>query len=216
MVMMDVLSELTYKLATRHKDLSSGKMVDPLLGQLRGAIHANLGKTHSGHSPLSERSPLDLEAFDMYEDIDGRIASLWQMATETGHSLGSPEKNLLAWYRAFCASWALRETNDAQMLRALARLSGWANRIENYFDPAQECEILAACPSDGCGRRYWIDALGIRHSALVVEYRPGRELVGRCRSCATTWHGDAQLIGLAKAIEAPIDVDAIREARAVQ
>ena len=216
MVMMDVLSELTYKLATRHKDVRSGHMVDPLLVQLRSAIHSNLGKTHSGHSAKSERAPLDLEAFDMYEDIDGRIASLWLMATETGRLLGSPERNLLGWYRQFCASWALRETNDAQMLLALGRLSSWVNRIDDYFDPAQVCEILTACPSAGCGHRYWIDAQGIRHSALVVEYRPGRELVGRCRACATTWHGDAQLVGLAKAIDAPLDVDAIRDARSRQ
>lgn len=214
MVMMDVLSELVTQLTTRHRDQRSGQVVDPLLLQLRHGIHSNVGRTHAGHSSLAERAPLDLAAFDLYEDIDGRIASLWRMATETGRIDKSPERNLQLWFLAFSASWALGETNEAQMLMALGRLNSWVARIESHFDPPQVCEILAACPNAGCARRYWIDKSGVRHSALMVEYRPGRELVGQCRSCGMRWSGDASLVALAKSIEATIDVDALREARA--
>lgn len=216
MMTIDVLEELVARLALRHHDPTTGRLVEPMLEQVREAISPNIGRTHSGHSGSAERAPFDLEAFMLYEDIEGRIASLWLMATETGKLRGSPEKNLQAWFTAFDAAWVRNEISEAQLLLALSRIGGFISRIENYFDPASMSEILAPCPEAGCGERYWLDRAGNRQSALIVVYRPGRELVGRCRCCAQEWHGDAQLVQLAKAIDVALDVDAIRDARSGQ
>ena len=209
--MLAVLTDMVTQLSTRHLDRRSGQLRAPLLGQLRGALRPSLGKTQDGHSGVGERSVLNIAAFDLYEDIDGRIASLWLMATETGRLRGSPEKNLQAWYVAFAATWAFGEISDAQLLLALARTSSFVTRIENYFDPPLVREVLAPCPT--CSQRYAIVG-GVRVSALYVEYRRGSELMARCHCCPSVWAGDAQLVGLAKAIGATIDVDALRDARA--
>jgi hypothetical protein len=209
--MIDILGDLVTQLTAEHVDTRSGQRMPPLLAQLRTAFHSSLGKTHDGHSAAFERSVMNLEAFTIYEDLDGKIAALWLMATETGRLRGSPEANLQGWYLAFSAAWGFGEVTNAQVLLALTRLNGYVRRIEDLFDPPMVWEILAPCPD--CRTRHFVGS-GVQTSALYVSYRRGSELVGSCRACHATWSGDAQLVGLAKAIGATIDVDALRVARA--
>src|SRR5690554_1967822 len=52
------------------------RRVDPsLLEQLRRAITSDLGGAGGSARPARERTSLDVAAFGMYEDIDGRVRS---------------------------------------------------------------------------------------------------------------------------------------------
>jgi len=207
------LQALVVALAANHTDAHTRTPQRPLLVRLRANIRPSLGKTHSGHSGAGERNVINLAAFELYEDLDGRIASLYVMATDLP-SLGRPEANLIGWHRAFRGAWLRREITEAQELLALTRLGSWVRRIEDLFEPPVVKELLAPCPV--CGMRWKLDRDGTRHSTLYAQYRPGSVVEAGCRACNTRWLGDAMLVSLAKAIEAEVDVDALREARSLR
>jgi hypothetical protein len=184
---------------------------EPLLAELRAAIHSSTGQTHSGHSAVNERSVLNVQAFTLYEDIAGRIASMYASATNARPD-PTPETNLTEWFDTFEAAHAAGENVETQGALAWERLANMVDRIVDMFDPPVTKEILGACPV--CGDRYARNhADDTRVSAVCAQYRRGGHVQARCRSCGTDWYGESRLVELARGIEAATDFELLAEIR---
>ena len=215
------LKQLVDQLARRHQATvtyeDDGKPAtriawkEPLLVELRTAIHSSTGQTHSGHSAANERSSLNLQAFTMYEDIAGRIASMYASATDQRPDQ-SPEQNLTDWFDVFAAAHATGEVIETQMAVAWERLTNMIDRIVDLFDPPITKEILGPCPV--CGARYAPNlADDTRVSAVYAQYRRGGHVQAQCRSCGEDWFGESRLVELARGIEATTDFELLAEIR---
>lgn len=185
---------------------------DPLLEELRAAIHSSTGQTHSGHSPANERSSLNLQAFTIYEDIAGRIASMYATATDQRPDQ-SPELNLTGWFDAFAAAHKTGDVIETQMAVAWERLTNMIDRIVDLFDPPVSKEITEPCPVPGCGARYVGSDDGNQVAALNAQYRRGGHVTAACRACGTEWFGESRLVELARGINASTDFEQLAEIR---
>jgi hypothetical protein len=184
---------------------------EPLLAELRAAIHSSTGQTHSGHSAVNERSVLNVQAFTLYEDIAGRIASMYASTTNARPD-PTPETNLTDWFDAFAAARAAGENVETQGALAWERLTKMVDRIADMFDPPVTKEILGACPV--CGDRYAPNHVDdTRVSAVYAQYRRGGHVQAQCRSCGADWYGESRLVELARGIEATTDFELLAEIR---
>jgi hypothetical protein len=184
---------------------------EPLLAELRTAIHSSTGQTHSGHSAANERSTLNMQAFTLYEDISGRIASMFASATDARPD-PLPEINLTDWFDTFAAAHAAGDVIETQMALAWERLTNMIDRIADMFDPPVTKEILGDCPN--CGVRYARnDTDESRVSAVYAQYRRGGHVTALCRACGTEWFGESRLVELARGINASTDFEQLAEIR---
>jgi hypothetical protein len=205
----DPLEEIVDRLTVPCPDLTGGTVVvfDPLLPRLREAISSSLGGTRSGVHAAHERSLLNVAAFTLYEDLDGRISVL------TGDASGWPEDRLRAWKLRYLAEYSRGEVPEPAWLVTLGILGGWVRRIEDLLDPPIVLELLAACPN--CGARHIITA-DLQMSALFAGYRRGADIMARCRVCGMSWLGESQLIALARRINADVNLEALAQFRSTR
>lgn len=218
---MKPIGDLVDRLARRHEGRvwyeDDGQpatritLIEPLLAELRAAIHSNTGQTHSGHSAVNERNAFNLRAFALYEDIDGRIASMFASATDAKPTQ-SPEDNLTGWFDALRIAYAEGEIVEAQLALAWERLTDMVERIVDMFDPPVTKEILGPCPK--CGERYATNRdEDTRVSAVYAQYRRGGHVEAVCRRCAAHWAGETQLLELARGVDAAPDFEALHKIR---
>lgn len=205
----DPLEEIVDRLTVPCPDLSGGTVIvyEPLLPRLREAIASSLGGTRGSVHAAHERSLLNVAAFTLYEDLDGRISVLCDDAS------GWPEDRLRTWLARYQVAHARGEVGEPAWLFTLTILGGWVHRIEDLLDPPVMLELLAACPN--CGARHIITAEQ-QMSALYAGYRRGGDIMARCRVCGMTWTGESQLITLAKRIDAQVNLEALAQFRATR
>lgn len=178
---------------------------DPLLDSLRAAISSSLGKTAGGVSPANTRNALNLQAFELWELIDGLVRS-WAQRLEVQRS--DDLKQLLR--RLYIRVEGMGK--DERDPREFARMvKGWVTSIDNLFDPLREKELIADCPMPECGQRYVKDEHGDLRAALILYYRQDAQPEAKCRSCGTVWEGPRMLLTLGYSIGANTDEDALRE-----
>lgn len=200
---LDPLEEVVDRLTVPCPDSTGSTVVvhEPLLPRLRESIGASLGGTRGGVNAAHERSVLNVAAFTLYEDLDGRISVL------TGDTTGWPEERLRRWRERYAAARIRGEVPEATWLLTVGVVGGWVQRIEDLMDPPVMMELLAPCPN--CGARYITTSSSTRVSALFAGYRRGGDITARCRVCKTLWTGESQLIVLARLIEADVDLEAL-------
>ena len=163
----------------RHVDQS-------LLYQLRGAISGDLGSHGGGSKAAHERTPFDVAAFTMYEDIDGRVKS-WALDAGMTRSTAGPELVLRTWFRV----WTVKVIPDELVDRHTAILTRWAVSINDLLSPPTKQELTAPCPL--CGQMWATvgkgeEAESVR--ALWAVWRENRdESYGMCRACDHMWRG---------------------------
>lgn len=199
----DPLEEIVDRLTVPCPEVSGGTVMvhDPLLSRLRESISSSLGGTRNGVRAASERSLLNVAAFTLYEDLDGRISVL------TGDAAGHPEDRLRSWRNRYAASRTRGEVDEPTWLLTVSILGGWVLRIEDLLDPPVVMELLAPCPS--CGARHIITNQDTQMSALYAGYRRGSDIMARCRVCSMRWTGESQLIALARRIDADVNLEAL-------
>lgn len=183
---------------------------DPLLHELRQAVRSNLGRTGSGRSDLAARSLLDLQAFEMYEDISGRIGGFYKAMTGN-KPRPTPEESLKGWFVVFRAFHMSGHYTDQQVGRIESQLKQFASRIASYLDPPRIKEIAGACPMEPCRAEHVKAASGAIDTALYASYRKDEQPVVRCRACGTEWVGERALLEVGYHIGATVDPDALRE-----
>lgn len=182
----------------------------PLIEDLRLAIHGDLGSSGGGRSALAHmRSVIDVNAFEMYEDITGRIDSFYNALT------GKPpretaEETLQAWYVAYRAFSMSGKYTDAQENRVEAQLKRFIHRIEAYLDPPRVKEIEGECPVETCGKANVKSKEGGAQTALYAAYRTGEEPYLKCRACGAEWVGERLLLEMGYYLKATVDEEALR------
>jgi hypothetical protein len=179
---------------------------EPLLVQLRLAIHNNIGGSGGGKQ-ARERTPLDVGAFALFEDIDGRVRS-WM--SELGGRVGkglAVEAVLRAWF----VWWSAGQREPVLVERFTDMLEGWAQQIRDKLDPPSQIEITSPCPV--CGVE-WVN-IGLKLAdgsddpddvervrvLAAVERENMDDSYAMCKSCNRVWRGVGQMRSLRIAID---------------
>jgi len=163
------------------------KQVDQsLLYQLRHAISGDLGSHGGGSKAAHERTPFDVAAFTMYEDIDGRVRA-WAADAGMAPQHTRVEDVLRSWFPI----WTVKAIPDQLVDRHTAILTRWAVGINDLLDPPTKQELTAPCPL--CGQMWATvgkgeEAESVR--ALWAVWRDNKDdSYGMCRACDHMWRG---------------------------
>lgn len=167
-----------------------------LIDWLQKAVSSSVGKGKGGGKAARERTPLDISAFSLLEEIDGRVRS-WML--DYGDTRGELKRLLRAWYVKFNA--VPREEADER--RHFGIVAGWRQRIADLMDSPTPVEITSPCPA--CGQ-VWVtrgfggDAESIRALWAIWREKP-EDSQASCQGCGKTWHGVSQMRSLRIAID---------------
>jgi len=182
----------------------------PLLHQLRNAISSSLGQTHAGHSdPASRLGGLNVAAFTLYEDIDGRIRSAWLDMTGE-YSKADPDLILRRWYLRVRNLFEAGAWSAGQVNAWSAVVRRWVKDIDNMFDPEVVKELSGPCPNCEAAR-FHDKKEDVQKSALYLHYKEDIEPEAVCRSCGWTETGPRRLLELGYHLGAVVDEDTLKE-----
>lgn len=175
-----------------------GRTDPPLLDWLQESIGSNTGGSGGGKQ-ARERTPIDVGAFTLYEDIDGRIRSwMSELGGKVGKSLTATQI-LSTWYTL----WQGTNPSDG-LIEAYANImEGWADAIRDILDPPKRIEITSACPF--CGQE-WIN-VGLKRAdgtddpddtervrvLVAVERENMQDSYATCRACDRVWKGTGMM-----------------------
>jgi len=197
--LLDLINELTQPIRV---DVWQGmtkhvRTDPPLLDQLKAAVSGDLGGGSGASKPARERTPLDITAFTMLEQIDGQVRSWMKEAGEPW--AGELRPLLRTWYVVFTRYDRGEDTSRRHFL-ILAR---WVAGIRDLIDPPTRYEVTSPCPN--CGQ-VWVtrgngqDAESVR--ALWVSWRSlPEDSDATCQGCGKTWRGVSQIRSLRIAID---------------
>lgn len=180
---------------------------DPLLVTLREAIRSSTGGTTSGASDDAARNMLNLEAFELWEQITADVAHLTRKHTKDRPNplLGYAVKHI---GERIDALWNTNQITETDREYAIRRAKAWRARIWGLLHKPREKD-LDHCPE--CEHAKIVNADGEIQAALVAYYQQGTEPVAKCRHCGWVWEGEAQLIILGRRLGAAIDEEALAE-----
>lgn len=169
---------------------------DALLDWLQKAVSSSVGRGSGGGKAARERTPLDVSAFTLLEDIDGRVRS-WML--DFGETRGDLKGLLRAWY----VKWRSVPREESDERRHFSIVSGWRQRIVDLMDSPTPVEITSPCPA--CGqlwvtRGFGVEAESIRALWAIWRERP-EDSQASCQGCGKTWHGISQMRSLRIAID---------------
>lgn len=187
LTLLDIVNELSEPIRVEfwigtHKHTRT----DPaLLEQLRIAVAGDIGGRGGASKPARERTPIDVGALTLLEEIDGRVRA-WLVESGVEHR-GDLKVALRRWYGV----WTRypRELSDES--RVFAILQGWVGRIRDLVDPPTRQELTARCPE--CGQMWatrgnGADMESVR--ALWAVWRvPAEDSEAKCEACGKSWRG---------------------------
>lgn len=180
----------------------------PLLTMLAEAKASSLGRTSAGRSPAAERSLLNLEAFTLWEDIDGRVRSWLSELSKERHRGELPELvvRLAGLVKALHAA---NQIPDSTADRIAGLFPRWCDRIWGLFDPPTVKNLVGACPA--CSAVEYVALDGAKTTALIAYYWKGLTPEAKCQCCGEHWAGEKALLELGWHIGATVDETALRE-----
>ena len=195
--LLDVLDKLTkpQTVATWQGADIVRRTDPPLLDWLEDAIAADASGGNGGGKQARERTPIDVGAFTLYEDIDGRVRSwVGDLGGKPGKGL-TPAQMLRSWY----VLWNSGIHSEGITRAYLSILEGWVRAITDILDPPKRIEITSPCPV--CGQE-WVN-IGLKlpdgrddpddvervHVLIAVERESIRESFAMCRACDRVWMG---------------------------
>ena len=202
------------RLTREHTEIIEGRAVvaDPLIEQLRRARYSSVG--YGGARGAAGGSVLNTKAFDLYEEIDGKVRA-WLDHYRQDHR-GDLTDAIVRLERTLDTEFAggRLEADDER----LAMFMVMVHRIETLLDPPHEKELTFSCPD--CGERYQdetaVEVRGgrevevvTRRAALRIPVRPGRALVAECHCCGRLWATRDDLVELAEAAGCAVDFAAL-------
>lgn len=182
-----------------------------LLVQLRSAISSSIGSpsnTIAGGG--AQLGGLNIGAFTMYEDIEGRIRAAW-FEVSGERSKDAPEVLLPRWY-VHVKNLHLAGLWSESLVRTWRSvIRGWAKGIDSMFNPEVVKELVGPCPNPGCQLSRIVDRDGVGQSALYLHYGDDNEPEAVCRSCGWAVTGPRSLLELGYHLGATVDEEALRE-----
>ena len=207
-LLLDALDKLTkpQTVANWRGDDIVRRTDPPLLDWLRDAIANSMGGSGGGKQ-ARERTPMDVGAFTLYEDIDGRVRS-WvnDLGGKPGKNL-TPTQILRSWY----VLWNVGNPSERMVAAYAHILEGWVQAVNDILDPPKRIEITSPCPV--CGRE-WIN-VGLKlpdgsddpndlervRVLIAVERESIHESFAMCRACDRVWTGTGEMRLLRIAID---------------
>jgi len=196
--LLDLIDQLTqpeYVPITR-KGQRVTRKDEALLEQLRRAVIGDVGGGRGGSRAARERTPMDVTAFTLLEQIDGRVRS-WV------HDLNGDEKGeLVSVLRRWYNLWTRYPRIEADTRRHSAVVAGWVTQISDIIDPPTKLEITSRCPE--CQQRWITRGSGNEAEsvgALSAILRDGTEFEASCAGCGKRWVGVSQMRQLRIAID---------------
>ena len=171
---------------------------EPLLARLRDAIRNNIGG-NGGGKQARERTPLDVGAFQLFEDIDGRIRS-WMLGIggTAGRNLEA-EAILRSWF----VMWSAGQHEPFEVVRFTTTIEGWVRQINDKLDPPNQIEITSGCPI--CGAEWMNTGTKLADGSddpndvervrvlIAVEHENMDDSYAMCRACRRMWPGLGQM-----------------------
>lgn len=180
---------------------------EPLLTMLRTAIRSSSGRTASGRSDDSARNPLNIEAFELWEQITRDVL----MATRK-HTRDNPNPMLAMAVQSLAgkvdALWANHQILEHEYQALIRKAHTWRAKIWQLFHKPTERE-LEFCPA--CEQSKYINNDGEISAALVAFQIDGEQPYAKCRSCGVVWQGEAQLLILGRMLGATMDTETLRD-----
>lgn len=185
--LLDAVDALTEK---RRIQLWAGvsRRDDSLFVELRKAVVSNVGSGDGASKAARERTPLDVTAFTLLEEIDGRIRS-WHL-DYASRPTGDISHALRTWYLMFTRN----PKEESDISKHVLILTGWARRIIDIIDPPKTLELTVPCPE--CGRRWVTRGQGSEVesvAALTASLRGSEDYEASCAGCGRRWAGVSQL-----------------------
>lgn len=164
------------------------KRTDPsLLDQLRAAIGSSLGGTSGAGQLARERTPIDMGAFTLYDEIDQRVRAWMLDAGIRPSNKATPGDVLRRWY----ILWSQKQVADSAARNHQQIIDRWVTSIRDILDPPTRQELTQACPK--CDRRWVLVGHGEEaqsRSALWAVWRDDPNLsYATCVGCDSTWLG---------------------------
>lgn len=176
---------------------------DALLALLAESVRSSLGRTAAGPGGGNDRSPIDIRAFTLLEDIDG-IVRAWGREFKLDHK-GELKALLVTVYAEVETLWASNQLTESVYVGLTNGFVRWAEDIWGMFDPPIRKEITAECPE--CHERYFHTPHQERQAAMFAEARAGVEPFVQCQRCGANWEGREKMLLLARSIGANTDFD---------
>ncbi len=193
---VDALTKDIHHAFTQHEVEFAGKRVidqiikreDPNLSeQLRRAIGSNLGGIGGAGRLARERTPVDVAAFTLYEDIDGRVRAWLEDAGVRPSPSADPASILRRWY----VLWKQKPKEDAAIVAHIQILNRWATSIRDLLDPPVKQELTQRCPQ--CSQMWATVGKGEESESVRALWAVWREdpdeSYATCRACAHIWLG---------------------------
>lgn len=160
-----------------------------LIAQLRTELAPSLGSTGTGKG--GARIPIDVGMLTLWEDITGRIESLYDEIIGETPTTGSHEQILLSWSRELLIAdtEAPHGLNQDALRLTLRKVTRIRDLIVDHFDPPRSGDIPGV-PCDFCGAtRAEVDQDGetVIMPALGWTSRRKTGLTVTCRACESKW-----------------------------
>lgn len=207
--MTDATNDLVNPWTDAVRAHGSYKAVDqvPLLVMLQNAVRSSTGGTAAGATDPAERNTMNLEAFELREQITQEVLMLTRKHTKDRPNpmLGYAVRHLAEKLDALRNS---SQVTEHDYLYAIRRAKSWRERIWGLMHKPGEKE-LDFCPA--CNVAKVTNADGEIQAALVAHYSQDAEPVAKCRHCGTEWEGQGQLLVLGRMIGATADQDTLDE-----
>lgn len=181
---------------------------EPLLDMLRQSISSSTGKTDSGRSAVDARSVMNVAAFDLWERIDG-ITRSWIRDLGNVKPAKELKDAVTQLHRIITDLWRTNQIEERKYLRIGGMFEQWREQIWAQYDPPTVKQLTGACPN--CHETHNINPDGDRNTALYAFFWKGYRPQAQCRGCSEEWTGVEQLVELAKAIGANIDIVTLRQ-----
>ena len=180
----------------------------PLLDMLKQAIGSSTGKTQSGKSPDAERSLLNLQAFALYEHIDGTTRA-WLRELSTVPAKANLKEALTQLAGLLQALHASNQIKEQRYTHIAAQFGRWRKQIWEMFDPPTVKDLIGKCPN--CDEAAYYNLEGGKSTALIAYYWRGVEPQAKCQRCGEAWAGERQLLELGFHLGATMDEETLRE-----
>lgn len=227
-VVLDAVDKLTVmKVTAIWQDFEEGPRPTrvtqpPLIRLLREAVASSTTGSGGGGALPNQRSVIDGDALDMYENLSKDILKAYQSVTSAA-PFHEPEKNLRQWFIAVSNDVRAGKLDEGSLMSDAQIWFDWIRQIEDKLFPPTTLEVVAPCPVEGCGKRWAKSDSGDSIPAIVIQHRqPSSDKVNalakshaKCRACGTVWRGDRKLRELAYEIDRMNVVIDIREEQMV-
>lgn len=175
-------------LSPRETDSNGYVTVDyaPLLTMLDDACRSNTGNRGGNGADPSQRSLIDVRAFDLREHIDGTVRS-WVLQLSRGRVQGDLKTAVIQLAGLVRAHHASQTITDTDFARVTGLFPLWVEQVWGIVDPPNRREVQSRCPK--CLVE-WMPVDEGSQRAVWIEYRESlADAAASCRACGASWVG---------------------------